>query len=433
MFKYFAAFRKEWLILIRDFAGLIVLFIMPTIMVVILALVQEFGWNSIKMEPQFPVLFVNNDHDSLGSQFEHGLNSSRLFKVVTAVDSVPLTQEVVRKMVLRGESEIGIIVPEGSTEKMRTKAGLMVNQIMGGLMNPGKNLLSGIRYNDSVSVIVYFDPAVKTSFKIAFMSSLKEFSSAIELKMVFSSFNTELGKIFPNYQAPESDYKKSVVFSEVFPSGKEQITYPTTTQHNVPAWAIFAMFFIVIPMTGSMIKEREEGSAVRLLSMPVSYSTIFMAKVGVYLIVCVVQFIMMLLAGIYVLPLFGMPTLVMGTHYFAIAMLTIMTSLSALGFAIAVGTIAKTHQQASAFGSVSVVILTALGGLWVPIYLMPKFMSHIATYSPLNWSHAGFQDLFVREGTFIDIVPDLIKLFIFFVVTMAIAIIYRKFKPSIPN
>jgi len=50
MLKYFAAFRKEWLILIRDLAGVIVLFIMPTIMVVILALVQEFGWNSITQE-----------------------------------------------------------------------------------------------------------------------------------------------------------------------------------------------------------------------------------------------------------------------------------------------------------------------------------------------------------------------------------------------
>jgi ABC-2 type transport system permease protein len=433
MLKYFAAFRKELLILIRDLAGLIVLFIMPTIMVVILALVQEFGWNTMMQEPQFPVLFVNEDHDSLGSQFENGLNDSKLFKVITSINSVPLTQEVARKKVLSGEYEIAIIVPEGSTSKIRTKAGLMVNQIMSGLMNPGNNLLSGIRDNDSVSVIVYFDPAIKSSFRIAFMSTLKEFTSTIELKMVFSSFNKELARLFPNYHGPESDYKRSVVFSEIFPSGKEQLVYPSTTQHNVPAWAIFAMFFIVIPMTSSMIKEREEGSAVRLLSMPVSYSTIFMAKVGVYLIVCVIQFIMMLLAGIYILPLFGMPTLIMGTHYFAIAILTIVTSLAALGFAIAVGTIAKTHQQAAAFGSVSVVILTALGGLWVPVYLMPKFMSQIATYSPLNWSHAAFQDLFVRGGTFIDIVPDLLRLSVFFLVAMGIAVIYRKIKPSIPN
>jgi len=433
MLKYFAAFRKEWLILIRDLAGVIVLFIMPTIMVVILALVQEFGWNSITQEPQFPVLLVNNDQDSLGSQFEQGLNDSKLFKVITSLDAVPVTQEIARKKVLNGEYEIAIIIPEGSTQKIRTKAGLMVHEIIGGLMNPGRDPLSGIHNDDSVSVIVYFDPAVKSSFRMAFMSKITEFSSAIELKMIFSSFNSELRKLFPNYNVSEKEYKKSVVFSEVFPSGQELVVYPSTTQHNVSAWAIFAMFFIVIPMTSSMIKEREEGSAVRLLSMPVSYSTIFMAKVGVYLIVCMIQFIMMLLAGIYILPLFGMPSLIMGTHYFSIAILTIMTSLSALGFAIAVGTIAKTNQQAAAFGAVSVVILTALGGLWVPVYLMPKFMSHIATYSPLNWAHAGFQDLFVRGGTFTDIIPDLIKLFIFFLVSMAIAIIYRKLKPSIPN
>jgi ABC-2 type transport system permease protein len=212
MLKFFAAFRKEWLILIRDLAGLIVLFIMPTIMVVILALVQEFGWNSIRQEPQFPVLFVNNDQDTLGSQFERGLNSSKLFKVITTVKSVPLTQEIVRKNVLSGEYEIGIIVPKGSTEKIRTKAGFMVNEIMGGLMNPRRNPLAGIRNTDSVPIIVYFDPAIKTSFKIAFMSSLKEFSSVIELEMIFSSFNNELGNLFPNYQAPKTEYKKSVVF-----------------------------------------------------------------------------------------------------------------------------------------------------------------------------------------------------------------------------
>ncbi len=34
-----------------------------------------------------------------------------------------------------------------------------------------------------------------------------------------------------------------------------------SVQHNVPAWSIFAMFFIVIPIAGNMIREREDGSA----------------------------------------------------------------------------------------------------------------------------------------------------------------------------
>ena len=433
MLKYFASFRKEWLMLIRDMAGLIVLFIMPTIMVVILALVQEFGWSSVQKEPQFPVLLVNDDHDSLGNQFERGLNESKLFKVVNSIKDERITQEDARRLVMKGDYEIAIIIPKGSSDKVRLKTTLMVNQVMGSLMMPGKNPLEGIQNNDSISALIYYDPAIRSSFRMAFMSKVKEFSAKLELKMVFSSFNKELQRMFPNYQPPKTEYKQAVTFQEVFPSGKEQVTYPTTTQHNVPAWAIFGMFFIVIPMTGSIIKEREEGSSIRLLSMPVSYSTIFMAKVGVYLVVCIFQFLFMIMAGKFILPLMGMPALVMGSHYFAISALTVCTALAALGFAIAVGTIATTHQQASAFGAVSIIILTSLGGLWVPVYLMPKFMSNIAGYSPLNWAHDGFLDLFVRQGTFMEIVPNLFKLFLFFAAMMSLALGYRRFKPSIPN
>ena len=83
MFKYFAAFRKEWLILIRDIAGLIILFLMPMVMVIILALVQELGWNAITSEPIVPVLFVDEDRDSLGSMVRTGLRQSGTFQIIT--------------------------------------------------------------------------------------------------------------------------------------------------------------------------------------------------------------------------------------------------------------------------------------------------------------------------------------------------------------
>jgi ABC-2 type transport system permease protein len=111
--------------------------------------------------------------------------------------------------------------------------------------------------------------------------------------------------------------------------------------------------------------------------------------------------------------------------------MVITSSLAALGYGIMVGTIAKTHQQAAAFGSVSVVILAALGGLWVPTYLMPPIMKHVATFSPLNWAHAGFLDIFLNRSDFMAVSHELIKLFIFFLSTITIAMVYRKFKPPI--
>jgi len=35
---------------------------------------------------------------------------------------------------------------------------------------------------------------------------------------------------------------------------------PTLIQNNVPAFALFAMFFIVIPLAGSLLAERKDGT-----------------------------------------------------------------------------------------------------------------------------------------------------------------------------
>ena len=431
MFKFFAAFRKEWFILIRDWAGLIVLFLMPMIMVVILSLVQEFGWNVISKEPTVEVLYVNEDNDSLSSLIEDGIHKAKTFKLITEVDHKKIDQARARELVRTGADQIGLVIPKGATHAIERKVQVLVTRIVSGIMMPMKNPFLDIEDKDSVNIIVFFDPAIKGTFKNTFMSSMKEFSLKIESGMIFNDFNSELHKMFPQFATKNQDYKETVFFKEVYPSGKTTEVYPTPTQHNVPSWAIFAMFFIVIPLTSSIIKEREEGSMIRLHTLPVNYITIFMAKVGVYMVVCFIQFILMILAGIFVLPMFGLPSLDISTNYFPLIIMALATSLSALGYGILVGTIARTHQQAAAFGSVSIVILAAMGGLWVPIYLMPAGMRSAAAFSPLNWAWSGFMDIFLRGGNIMEILPELTKLILFFVVMIGLAGLYRKFKPII--
>ena len=426
MFKFFSACRKEFLILIRDMAGLILLFLMPMIMVVILALVQEKGWNSITKDPSIPVLLVDEDQDTLGARIQEGLKGSNIFKIYTCIDGKKLTRDLTRQKIAKGEYNVGVIIPKGSTKIIRNKVQVIVTQIVSGIMMPVDNPFLDIQSNDSVNILVYFDPGIKGTFKYAFMATMKEYSMFIESSMIFGSFNTELKKMFTQYHPPKMEYRETVYFSEIFPAGQDEKAVPSTTQHNVPAWALFAMFFIVIPMSGSMIKEREEGSMIRIYTMPVSYLTIFMSKVSIYTVVCIIQFVLMMLAGRYILPLANIAPLSIGSNYFGILLMMIASSLAALGFAIAVGTIARTHQQAASFGVVSVVVFTALGGLWVPVYFMPEAMRTIATWSPLNWGHVGFIDLFLRQATIVDILPQILKLLAFFVITISIALFYRR-------
>jgi ABC-2 type transport system permease protein len=47
------------------------------------------------------------------------------------------------------------------------------------------------------------------------------------------------------------------------------------------------------------------------------------------------------------------------------------------------GTVADTQEQSAPFGATSVVVL-AVGGIWVPVFLMPEFMQTIAKFSPMT-------------------------------------------------
>jgi ABC-2 type transport system permease protein len=428
MFKFFSAVKKEYLLLLRDKAGIIILFLMPMVLIIIFSLLQETGWNSIAKEPKVDILFVNNDQDSIGINMRNGLRSSGFFNVIDSVDHAPVTETSARVLVKRGDYLIAIVVPKGVTTSMRTSVRIAVAKTLSGfgLFNP--MLLDNIVQKGADTITLYFDPTIQKSFKNAVVSAIKEFNYKSETGMVFRSFNKEISKQFPAYNPPEIEYKEAIHFKEVFPNYVEQEEIPNTVQHNVPAWAIFAMFFIIIPLTGSMIKEREEGSLQRLMSMPVSYIHVVMSKVTVYFFVCMIQSLLMIFSGIFILPLFHIPMLVVGNQILALSLMTITIALAALGYGLLVGTIATTHQQAAAFGAVSIIILAAIGGVWVPIYLMPSVMRHTAVISPLNWGMTGFYNIFLRHGGLVNIVSPALKLLTFFLVSVLITYIYRKIK-----
>jgi ABC-2 type transport system permease protein len=433
MFKYFSALRKESLILLRDKAGLAMLFIMPMALIIISSLMQEFGWNALSKDPTIPILFVNNDKDSLGFRIEKGLRSSGSFEVLDSLDHKPVNETAAKAAVAKGDYIIALVIPQGATKMIRSNVRVMVAKTLAGfgMVNPlALNLLSA---KDSVGITIYFDATVKSSMKSALVSSIKANNYKTETEMVFKTFNQEIARQFPMYQPPDVSYNEVLSFKESFPSYRKKEVIPNTVQHNVPAWTIFAMFFIVIPMTQSLIKEREEGSLFRLLTMPVSYMKLLMAKVGVYIVVCMLQTLFMLLAGVVLLPLFGLPRLELGNDLLALTIMSLVVAMASVGYGLMIGTIARTHQQASAFGSISIIILAAMGGLWVPIYLMPDFMRTVSQFSPMNWAISGYYNIFLRGGSLVHILPDMFRLLIFFLGTVLVTGIYRRFKSPLPS
>lgn len=175
---------------------------------------------------------------------------------------------------------------------------------------------------------------------------------------------------------------------------------PNPVQQGVPAWALFGMFFIVIPIAASQIRDRETGIFRRLLSFPVPRSSLLAGKLLAYLLINIVQFLLMFEAGTRLLPLITGSPMPIQFRATSLAAVTLASAAAATSYGLMVSSLARTAEQSSAFGSLSVVILAVLGGVMVPMFVMPPFMQAIAQVSPIYWGIEAYQDVILRQAAF---------------------------------
>ena len=123
---------------------------------------------------------------------------------------------------------------------------------------------------------------------------------------------------------------------------------PSATQQNVPAYSLLAIFLLVVPLSATFIKERDQGTLLRLESMPVAAGVVIGGKVLPYMAINLLQLAVCFAVGTYVLPWLGGEALRMGDAPVAILVLSLAVSSAAIGFGLVVALFARTTEQATA-------------------------------------------------------------------------------------
>ncbi|MBA4240775.1 MAG: ABC transporter permease [Sphingobacteriaceae bacterium] len=418
--KLLYSIYKEYKVLTRDRAGLAITFIMPTVLILIITLIQDTTFRSVN-EASVPLLIVDRDNDSLSIALEKSLINSKFF----VITKKQMTDEETKTEIAKGTYFIGVIIPENTSKKLREKSGARVTKLLNSFS--GDSTETAVDTNKS-NVQLFFDPITKKSFKTTVSNSFERIISQIEMQSMMSALNEKMQESFPLAKPSPLEITPIVNLKEDYASYNNSSIIPNSVQHNVPAWTLFAMFFICIPLAGNIIKERDDGSAFRLLTMPGSYMIVILGKMLTYVIVSLIQFALMLCVGVFVLPMMGMPELNIGNSLPVLFLVAFASGLAATGFGLLVGTIATSHDQASLFGAVFVIILAAIGGIWVPTFVMPEVMKKISVISPLNWGLEAFYGIFLRGSGFKEIFPEVAKLLAFFGASLGGAYLYQKYK-----
>ncbi len=424
MKKLIILIYKDFLLLVRDKAGLVFLFVMPLVLVLVMTGMQEGALDSASTNA-ISLVILNSDQDEIGTTVEKELQEKDLFNVTVA--DATMTEDEVQQLVRKGTYLIGIYIPENTTSKIQGNVQKSIEAAFAGL--PASVAANKM---DTVSIKVFLDPTINSTFRTTLMSYLREASNKIENEFMFAKISEEVNE---RAMLPMGEFS----LSAAQPVGIEEISYSNAkgnnrtvdfdvTAHNVPAWTLFAIFFIVISLSGSIIKEREDGSFARLMTMPCPYSTYLLSKVAVYVVVCLAQFIVVMLMGKWLFPVLGLPVFDMHGTFFYCLIVVFCAALAAIGFGLLISAFATTHQQASIFGAVSVVILSAIGGIWVPTFLMPKFLKALSVISPLNWGIEGFYKLILRGEGLVSVLPQCFLLLAFAAVCFAVSVLAKRRK-----
>ncbi|MFA5807703.1 MAG: ABC transporter permease [bacterium] len=412
-----ATIRKELLELRRDRAGILVLLVMPMALVLIVSLVQD---NVMQATGETPirVLLVDLDNGFLGRAVEKHLRLDGGLELIRKQGDREISEEAARKAVVDGDFRFCILIAPGTGAALREQVRRRAVESFVPTSKPAKPAAPAT----VPGLILHFDPAVQGAFRTAVVNSLQRVLLGIELREKGAALSDTIErKMRQGTVRFELDTEPVLTLREAPDSGGRSPRRPTAAQQNVPAWALFGMFFIVVPVSGALIRERQSGTFRRLMTMPISLAGLLAGKVIAYVLVCTAQFVLMVAIGLFALPLLGTSGLVVGPEWPVVGIIALSAALAATGYGIMVGVLARSYEQASVFGAVSIVIAAALGGVMIPVYVMPRSMQAVSVVSPLAWGLNAFQDVFVREGTLRTVGPDLARLTLFSLAALSVA------------
>ncbi len=356
--------RKEMLVLIRDRQTILLLFLMPVALIFFMSLALEGVWADKLIGRKIPMAVDNQSRSPQARLLEGKIKAHPLIVPVEK----PADADVDR-IFAEGIAQAVVTIPPGFEEGDRP-------------------------------VEICFDPVMDASYRIAARSLVT--SLTVEVVMGVDNLEAVVAGLVVERSGPNREL-------------------PTPLQQTVPAYAIFAMFFIAIPMSVGFLREKKDGTLQRLFTYPVSANLVTLGKIIPYYLINVIQFALMMLVGIFVMSRFITPAFHAGAHPWHMLPVTLVVAAATTGFGVLVAATAKTPEQSSTLAATGAILMGVFGGIMVPHVVMPPVMKKLAMISPMFWAHQAYLDVFLRDAAFGTILPRLIILTLFAIICFYIA------------
>lgn len=422
MFKLWITIKKDIRILLRDRVSIALMFLMPVILVIVVTSIQNSTFQLVNKN-KLPAVVCNLDTGKSGKQFIQDIDKIGLFKVIVLSAN---NADSLMQYMDRHDAMLGITIPHNFSEKVLAKAESSADKAMAEFNGGGDSTSTTTPAIDPLTV--YYNPVLQESLRFSIQGAIQSAMQLVNSRQTLRTlyYNTN-EKQMP--EALEKEMLSAETKINMIPASKDGThTTPNAAQHNVPAWTIFAMFFVIMSLGGSVVREKVSGSFIRLKTLPTSYVTGIISKQFTYLLVTLLQAAVIFSMGIWLFPVVGLPALNIPNDVFGAFVVTLVCGWCAVSYAICVGVFASTHEQSNGFGAISIVILACIGGLMVPSFAMQGLAKTLASFSPMHWCLQAYYSLFLEGAQLKDILNNIVSLLIITVAFQLITYIGLKRK-----
>jgi ABC-2 type transport system permease protein len=386
---FLALAKKELLALSRDLHGLAALFLLPMVFIIVMSMALKDAYSPRVLALRYAV--VNQDHSR---------QAERLLTAWSAEHGAPVA-----------------LGPDNLQDAVRAGRLKYVLRVDAGFAQALDKVQEG---GHAEKVHFLAEPGLEKGLFESTRASLVMHVAQLRTESMLAQIDVHGGAA----RATEALFSKTLVAAER--AGKE--ARPSSVQQSVPGWLVFGMFFVVASVAGLFVDERTCGALARLRSLGAAPTTVLAAKVAPYMLVNGVQAALMLSVGVWLMPVLGGDGLsLQGISWSALVLVLVAVSAAAVSLALAIACLVRTHAQASTLGPILNVLMAALGGIMVPLFIMPEVMQQIGAYSPMNWGLEALLDVLLRGADFSAVLPRIGRLSGFSVLMLACAyLLFRR-------
>jgi ABC-2 type transport system permease protein len=428
--------RKDIATFLRNRTAVSLTFFVPIALIYIFG--QVFGINRHESGPVgIRLAVVNASHDPAAEKLLTALNAEAAFRLVTTqADGTALTEADARRMIHDRELRFAVVLPADLVSSDRVGVHLKIlsnpqneieTQTVNGLLQKaifahvpeliGQSLQARAKQFIGADRLNRFNAVMAENVATNFGGDPEKIRRAMEAGDFGVSVFTTDSKSGPRTSNPTNaaespavgpqgaaaEKKTADLMNDLVAIDREQVVgkqvknkLATTV---VGGWAIMFLLFAITGSSAAFFDEKNTGIFQRLLSAPVTRGQLLGARFGFGILLGLVQLVAMFSAGslMYGIDVIG--------HWGNLVIICVASAAACTSFGMLIAAFSPNAQAASGVATFVVMVMSATGGAWFPISLMPEFMQRVGKLTIVYWSMEGFSAVLWAGSTLRELAP----------------------------